>query len=590
VTETATNAASAEDGSKKAASAEGGSKATERPDEAVAGAAATLTPTAVFGLGRAPGVAVTLRGELIGLIPTALRAAALIVVSLGSVAAVGALMLWIRFDAAGLPADQAISVVPREDLVVVGGVLLAQYVLIGVAAVLLVRFRDPFGNASPATRRALADLVLIELLIAGSIVWAATPETTRASAFWWILAAACLAGARVLLEVSVNSTPIGRRYAQVRAERDAIVAAWSADHWRRRSQDELRGLQSVRASAVGPANETLQESLDASQTIEKALAEAAKLPETGKPPEAAPPNGPPERKRFTLCRRTPPPTGGMNPGEGGNNRSADPTGSIGRLKRQATAAAERVRLAERRLAAARDHEHDAFIRFRASLRSLRQGQVEAAHAEGRLRDRQVEAVTDPADSGHYWWQEGSRLWLRLALRAGALGLGVGAALFTGQEWLAWLVITAAGLALATLGIAQATSDTRFFWTGVALFVSGLLFGWVFTFLRTEETPKLSPVGILLKPASGQDCGRYVTGGFVARTGDENTDKIYYGNAAGSAGHFESGRISSVTNDQVAGYAIGSLDRPYADSASFAETLDAIAGDLATQTGVERCPM
>jgi hypothetical protein len=584
MTEMATKAASAEDGSKNAASPGGGNKPAKQADRAVAGAAATLTPTAVFGLGRAPGVAVTLREQLVGLIPAALRAAALIVISLGSVAALGALMLWIRFDAAGLPADHAISVVPREDLLVVGGVLLAQYVLIGVAAVMIVRFRDPFGNASPATRRALADLVLIELLIAGAIVWAATPENRRASWGWWFLAAVCLAVARGLLEVSVYLKPIGRRYAQVLAERNAIVKAWSAAHWRRRSEDELRGLQSVRAAAVGPADETLKESLEASQTVEKALAEAAELP------EAEPSTGPPEPKRFTLCKRTQQPTGGTNPGEASNNGPAepDPTGSIGRLKRQAVAAAERVRLAERRLAAARDNEHDAWIRFRSMLVALRQSQVDAAQAEDELCDTQVDAVTDPADSGHYWWQADRRSWIRLGLRAVALALGIGAALFTGEEWLVWLVIAAAGLALATLGIAQATSDTRFFWTGVALFVSGLLFGWVFTFVRTEEAPKLSPVGILLKPASGQDCGRYVTGGFVARTGDENSDKIYYGNASRIEGEFESGRISSVSNAQVAGYAIGSLDRPYGGSASFAKTLDEMARDLTSQTGVDEC--
>jgi hypothetical protein len=245
-------------------------------------------------------------------------------------------------------------------------------------------------------------------------------------------------------------------------------------------------------------------------------------------------------------------------------------------------------LAERRLAAARDNEHDAWIRFRSMLVALRQSQVDAAQAEDELCDTQVDAVTDPADSGHYWWQADRRSWIRLGLRAVALALGIGAALFTGEEWLVWLVIAAAGLALATLGIAQATSDTRFFWTGVALFVSGLLFGWVFTFVRTEEAPKLSPVGILLKPASGQDCGRYVTGGFVARTGDENSDKIYYGNASRIEGEFESGRISSVSNAQVAGYAIGSLDRPYGGSASFAKTLDEMARDLTSQTGVDEC--
>src|SRR5215208_2665390 len=123
-------------------------------------AAKKLGSTSVFGLGQPPSTSATLRGQVLATFPTALAGAATIVVSIGFVAAVGALMLWVRFRAAGLPADQAIVAVPREDVVSIGAVLLTQYVAIVLAAVLLVRFRDRYGNASPATRRALADLLL----------------------------------------------------------------------------------------------------------------------------------------------------------------------------------------------------------------------------------------------------------------------------------------------------------------------------------------------------------------------------------------------------------------------------------------------
>jgi hypothetical protein len=573
------------------AAPQGGAQNGAPVGNTTADAAAALAPNAIFGLGRAPGVALTLRDQVVALLPTALRAGAAIVVSLGFVAAVGALMLWTRFGAAGLPADEAISVVPRDDLVAVGALLVVQYVAIGVAAVMLVRFRDRYGNASPATRRALADLVLVELLIAGYIVWDTTPETASETESHWLLAAVCLLAARGLLALSIRLTPIGPRYRAVLAEQHAIGEAWRAGHSARRAEQALEGLTSVRKWAVDPAAVDLEASVKASQTAEKSLAEARET--NGAPPQ-------PERREEThptpseqLAAFLRGATAGVAPSapEGPQHAEALPdNGSVERLQRQAEAAALRVEKAETRLNAAEHLEEAASNRVRSALFLMRARYETAGEAERRLVERQVEARSDPTDRGHYPWLESTEWLPRLLLRVGAVALAILAAIATGDGWLVWLVIGVAALALATLGIAQATSDTRFFWTGVALFVSGLLFGALFTVLRTAESPKLSPVGLLMKPDAGKKCGRYVSGGFVARTGEGDADRTYYGNARRAGDDFTSGRVSSVSNGQIAAHAVGSLDRPYErNSASFAATLRSIKADLVRQSGISPCP-
>jgi len=91
------------------------------------------------------------------------------VASLGFVAFVGAVILWNRYEAAELPADQAVAVQPREDLVTVGGIALLLFVLGGLLAVLLLKLLwDPEGTASLPTRNGLLVVMLVEILAASS--------------------------------------------------------------------------------------------------------------------------------------------------------------------------------------------------------------------------------------------------------------------------------------------------------------------------------------------------------------------------------------------------------------------------------------
>ena len=88
------------------------------------------------------------------------------ILSLGFVAFVGGIVLWSRFDAAQLPADQAVALQPRSDLVTVGAIALVFFVLGGLVAVLLLRALDQHGNPTFHTRNGLIAVAALEIAAA----------------------------------------------------------------------------------------------------------------------------------------------------------------------------------------------------------------------------------------------------------------------------------------------------------------------------------------------------------------------------------------------------------------------------------------
>jgi len=68
--------------------------------------------------------------------------------ALGFVAAVGGALVWARFDAAQLPADQALDAMPQGELVATGAVALALFGALGVVATLLVYLFDNSGRSA----------------------------------------------------------------------------------------------------------------------------------------------------------------------------------------------------------------------------------------------------------------------------------------------------------------------------------------------------------------------------------------------------------------------------------------------------------
>jgi len=84
----------------------------------------------------------------------------------GAVAVVGAAIFWARFDALGLPATQAVSVIPKAELLVQGGQEVIIFILIGLAAALLITLADPKGIVTRGTVFVLCAFVVIAVIYA----------------------------------------------------------------------------------------------------------------------------------------------------------------------------------------------------------------------------------------------------------------------------------------------------------------------------------------------------------------------------------------------------------------------------------------
>ncbi|HVD40318.1 MAG TPA: hypothetical protein VNC16_04880 [Solirubrobacterales bacterium] len=90
----------------------------------------------------------------------AIGAAAAGITATGAIVAVGAAETWIRFNAVGIPATQAISVQPKGESLALGAQETMIFVGIALVAVLLVYFADPEGVIRWVTLALLAGLAV----------------------------------------------------------------------------------------------------------------------------------------------------------------------------------------------------------------------------------------------------------------------------------------------------------------------------------------------------------------------------------------------------------------------------------------------
>ena len=107
---------------------------------------------------------------LVGLAVEALPAIAGAIGFVGFVALIGGAIQWTRFWAADLPADQAVHVIPRTELVTVGAVSTIVFTLLGLVALLLVYLLDSKGNVNARTRFGLLIVAGVELAAAVVII------------------------------------------------------------------------------------------------------------------------------------------------------------------------------------------------------------------------------------------------------------------------------------------------------------------------------------------------------------------------------------------------------------------------------------
>lgn len=112
----------------------------------------------------------------------------------GAVVVVGAMIFWARFEAMGVPPIQAVTAMPRTELLVQGGQEMVIFVLIALAATLLIALADPKGIITRGTLCVLGGLLL------GAIVY--TLWTTLP--WWCVLVLVALASALALASIGVG--------------------------------------------------------------------------------------------------------------------------------------------------------------------------------------------------------------------------------------------------------------------------------------------------------------------------------------------------------------------------------------------------
>jgi hypothetical protein len=98
---------------------------------------------------------------LMGIVLKVLAAVASGIGVIGAVTVVGAAIFWVRFDAIGVPATQAISMMPKAELLAQGSQEVILFIGIGLAAALFIALADPKGIVTRGTVVVLCAFVLI---------------------------------------------------------------------------------------------------------------------------------------------------------------------------------------------------------------------------------------------------------------------------------------------------------------------------------------------------------------------------------------------------------------------------------------------
>lgn len=166
------------------------------------------------------------------------RALGLVIAALGSagfVAAAGGAILWTRFDAAQLPADQAVAAVPRAELVVVGAVALGGFALAAIAALVLVYLLDRNGTAGARTRIGLVVLAVVEVAIA-------VAHRSWESAWTAPLLCAGLAAAGLLLVMLLDDAERAMRAPDREGAPRAVALLLGGGGWIERARRAVRAI------------------------------------------------------------------------------------------------------------------------------------------------------------------------------------------------------------------------------------------------------------------------------------------------------------------------------------------------------------
>lgn len=203
------------------------------------------------------------------------------------VAAVGGAIIWVRFYAAQLPADQALAAMPRSELVASGAVMLAAFVLLGALAVVGVyMFQGKIltnAPSSPGIVRGLLALATVEIVVVIALA-VGTSETRRLLAAEVVVVFSLL----ILLVIRWRESVIGQRIepAEDKPLARAVLASWweGAVGWPAKDEqddgeDERAGAAALLLAALVTVSVVLTMALEISggQRVVQILALSATL-------------------------------------------------------------------------------------------------------------------------------------------------------------------------------------------------------------------------------------------------------------------------------------------------------------------------
>lgn len=403
------------------------------------------------------------RGQLVGWLVQALPAIAGGVGFVGFVAALGAAIVWTRFAAAQLPADQAVAKIPKSDLVGIGAVSLVAFLVLGLLAVLLVYLL----------------------------------QEER--------------GRNLAKQVEAASEELGTARARVASiQQDLTLAVASAEGY-------------IPPDDQGIPPPVLALSFQRDRTLEAIACQQAKLTKLER--EAAGPSAP-------------------------------------RLRALVVIAAVEIAIA---IALTDSRTSTKVLLCVGFAVGLALAVLIESRRQERSRPRPREDGRAAAEGSPNLWS-----WWRVVdlILAAILPLAA-VALFSHDRWLVlFAALAAALLGMGNLAIAR-LHPRRFFWYGLAVFISVLLFGAVLEGIRTIRDPSVQPAAALLKD------GRAVRGLYVTET----DNRLYFARVdVRSKGSDKdprkrSGRLFWLPRSEVQSYAVGPLENARSALASSQRLLD-----------------
>jgi hypothetical protein len=141
----------------------------------------------------------------------------------GFVAVLGAAIEWVRFSSAGLPADQAVRVAARPELVATGAVSLIAFTIVGLLAVMVAYLADPRAEGTTLLAAWTAGLAFLEAVAV--LAYMATSWSDRGPLLGIVVACGFMAGMASVKAAHLHRGPFRKALADLRDSHVALRRA-----------------------------------------------------------------------------------------------------------------------------------------------------------------------------------------------------------------------------------------------------------------------------------------------------------------------------------------------------------------------------